>query len=264
VNTGNNLLFLVVSGLLAFMSVTGFIGMINLQRLSVRVTPPEEVHAGVPSLFSVQLINLKKNIPSFLLEISCRENKALCGYLPRGAAVRLAVPLVHSGRGPERISHLLVRSPFPVGFFLRWWKLPVDCDYLVFPRPIACATTLPGGEGERREHGSVPRRGFEGEIERIVEYTGREPLKLIHWKLSAKGDSFKVKEYGEPSAEPVLIDLQELSGDLEERISCAAWLVRHFGMSRPVGLKVGEELIPPLQGVVHVRKLLARLAVYGL
>jgi uncharacterized protein (DUF58 family) len=264
VNTGNNLLFLVVSGLLAFMSVTGLIGMINLQRLSVRIQPPEEVHAGVPSLFSFQLINQKQKIPSFLLELSCQERTAVCGYLPSGATVNLSIPLVHSSRGPERITRLLVRSPFPVSFFLRWWNLPVECSYLVFPRPIACAVTLPGGEGERREQGSVPRRGFEGEIERIVDYTGREPLKLIHWKLSAKGEGFKVKEYGEPSAEPVVIDLQELSGDLEERISCAAWLVRHFGIFRPVGLKAGDDLIQPVQGVAHVRKLLAKLAVYGL
>ena len=39
VNTGNNLLFLVVSGLLAFMSVTGLAGMYNIKKLISRVFP---------------------------------------------------------------------------------------------------------------------------------------------------------------------------------------------------------------------------------
>ena len=46
VNTGNNLLFLVVSGLLAFMSVTGLAGMTNLKGLTPELVPPVEIFAG--------------------------------------------------------------------------------------------------------------------------------------------------------------------------------------------------------------------------
>lgn len=100
-------------------------------------------------------------------------------------------------------------------------------------------------------------------MERIVEYTGREPLKQIHWKLSARGDDFKVKEYGEPAGEPLLIEPDKLTGSLEERISKAAWLVRTFGEKRAVGLSLGDELVLPQHGKRQVRRLLGVLAVYG-
>ena len=29
-------------------------------------------------------------------------------------------------------------------------------------------------------------KGFEGDVTKISDYTGTEPLKLVHWRLSAK------------------------------------------------------------------------------
>ena len=42
VNTGNNLLYLLVSALLGFMSVSGVLGKWNLGRVEVRYLPPDE------------------------------------------------------------------------------------------------------------------------------------------------------------------------------------------------------------------------------
>ena len=33
----------------------------------------------------------------------------------------------------------------------------------------------------------------------LLAYSGREPLRLIHWKLSARGDDLLVKEFGRQS-----------------------------------------------------------------
>lgn len=257
-------MFLVVSGMLAFMSVTGIAGMINIKDLRISLTPPEEIHAGQPALFSLHVVNRKTWFPSFLLDISCAGAAVLCPFVPRASSCALPLPLLFEKRGLAAVRKVRVSSAFPVNFFIRSWLLPVSCDALVFPRQIPGVQTAAADDGERRDHGSFPRRGFEGEMERIVEYTGREPLKLIHWKLSARGDGFKVKEFGEPSAQPLLIDPEQLPGGLEERVSCAAWLVWRYAEKRPVGLVAGKELIAPQQGKRQARKLLARLAVYGL
>ncbi len=47
VNTGNNLLYLLVSALLGFMAVSGILGRWNLARLSLRCLPPDELFDGV-------------------------------------------------------------------------------------------------------------------------------------------------------------------------------------------------------------------------
>ena len=102
-------------------------------------------------------------------------------------------------------------------------------------------------------------------MERIAAYSGREPLRVIHWKLSARGDDLLVKDFGRQTSPPLVIDLDTLAGStLEERISQAAWLVRRWVQQRPVGLCLGGRMIPPASGRAHGALLLKDLARYGL
>lgn len=263
-NTGNNLLFLMVAGMLAFMSVTGIIGMANLKGLKVSLTPPDDVHAGRPAVFSLHLASTGKLLPSFLLELSCGTAAVRCTFLPRSSAVDLPLTLQFDQRGAATIRHLKVSSPFPVNFFVRSWGLPLSCDLLVFPRQTPCGAGAAGGDGRRHVRGGRLHRGVTGEMELIRDYTGREPLKAIHWKLSAREEKVKVREYGEASLEPLLIDPATLPGDMEERVAAAAWLAAQWGERRPVGLVLDGEVLPPQQGKRQVRGILARLALYGI
>ena len=65
VNTGNNLLFLVVSAMLGFMAVSGLLGWMNIRGLSVSVRLPDEVYAGVQTLVSIRIQNGKGYYPPF-------------------------------------------------------------------------------------------------------------------------------------------------------------------------------------------------------
>ena len=106
-------------------------------------------------------------------------------------------------------------------------------------------------------------RGHDGELERIAEYSGNEPLRMIHWKLSARGDDLLVKEFGRQSALPLLLDLDRMPGrDQEERISAAAWLIRSRVMERPVGLRLGNRTFAAVLGSRHGKYLLTELALY--
>jgi uncharacterized protein (DUF58 family) len=158
-----------------------------------------------------------------------------------------------------------ISSPFPVNFFTRFWKFSIDEQFVVFPRLI---------QGKSTGHGPLERlagsnirqeRGQDGELERIAGYSGREPLRVIHWKLSARGDDLLVKEFGRQTAPPLVINLDTLAGStLEERISQAAWLVRRWVHQRPVGLCLGNRTIPPATGRKHGNLLLRDLALHAL
>ena len=88
---------------------------------------------------------------------------------------------------------------------------------------------------------------------------------MIHWKLSARSPDFLVKGFGRQTAPPLLIDPAQLPGQgQEERLSRAAWLVRRWVRERPVGLVLGDRLIPAECGKNHGRILLTELALYGL
>ena len=53
VNTGNNLLYLLVSALLGFMAVSGWLGQQNLRSLSLRLVLPQEIFVGQPTLIGL-------------------------------------------------------------------------------------------------------------------------------------------------------------------------------------------------------------------
>ncbi len=257
-------MFLVVSGLLAFMSVTGYVGMVNLQGLHVELLPPAAVHAGQPVSFSLRVFNAKRHVSSFLLLCSSGGNSVPLGHLRPAASSELPLELIFEGRGRRRIDTVRVSSPFPVNFFVRSCRLRVDCAFLLYPRLLPCSPSEGGDsrgrhQAERRRNG----RGNDGEVEQIVEYSGRESLRQIHWKLSARSDALKVKQYLSALNDPLLIDLERLPGNLEERLSRAAWLVCHWVQGRPVGLRLGGEVVPPLAGQRQKHHLLTALALYG-
>jgi len=253
----------VVSGLLAFMSVTGYAGMVNLQRLRVELLPPSELYAGQPASFTLRISNSKRFIPSFLLSFSCQQGAAVLAHLPAAATVNLPLELTLPERGWTHLASVRVSSPFPVSFFIRSWRLTIDRELLVYPRLIPCHQSSGGRSGTDAADGRQGQRGSSGEVERIVEYSGREPLRQIHWKLSARSEELKVKQYRSATAEPLMVDLDSLPGRLEERICCAAWLVHHWAAERPVGLRLGDQLLPPQAGLHQRHQLLAALAVYG-
>lgn len=265
VNTGNNLLYLLVSALLGFMAVSGFLGRWNLARLELRCAPPEEVYDGVPTLLGIELVNRRRFLPVCLMEVTLAGERVLFPLVEPGGAQHKPLPATLHGRGHQPLPILEVRSRFPINFFIRRMTLAVAEPVLVFPTPRPCpegARPDPAGERGLRQS---RQRGIEGEVSRIGEYRGGEPLKLIHWKLSARHDQLKVKELSAPARAPVMLDLAELPGaGLEERLRGACWLVGRFlRAGRPVGLRAGTTEIAPACSRAHKLRLLKVLALYG-
>lgn len=265
VNTGNNLLFLVVAGLLAFMSVTGLAGMYNIKKLIPDLHPPEEIYAGLPAAFRLSARNNKRFLPSFLTRLECLAGQHVVFpvVLPN-TICHATVFLTFNQRGQVPLGTITVSSPYPVGFFTRLWRFEIDSSVTVFPRPIASDSIGSRDGGAASEIGLRRERGQSGELERIYPYSGSEPLRMIHWKHSARSHDLLVKGFGMSVAAPLVIDLDALPGQgIEERLSRAAWLVQHWGGERPVGMLVGGRVLPVGVGKRHCLMLLKELALYG-
>lgn len=267
VNTGNNLLFLIVAGLLAFMSVTGYAGMLNIKNLALEIAPPAEIYAGNTASFTVRIHNLKPHMPSFLLFMECMDHQGRSAVIPLlkgNDRAELPIWLTIEQRGMRDLGRFRISSPFPVSFFIRHWDFKIDCSILVYPRLLADSVLAYQVSGQRKGEEFVKQRGHDGELEHITPYSGSEPLKTIHWKHSARSDELYVKQFGISAAPPVIINPDALVGnDPEERISKAAWQIKRSIATRPVGLQLGETLIKPGSGISHYRRLLSRLALYG-
>ncbi len=256
-----------VSGLLAFMSVTGMAGMLNLKGLAPDILPPAELFAGTAAPCRIRLNNSKKWFPSFLITVSCqsRQGSVIFPVVNAGGCSEGLLPLMFSQRGPAQIGAITISSTFPVNFFVRYWTFESRREFIVYPRLIPGSPNGAAGEQLPRGSSISQTRGHDGELERISSYSGREPLRVIHWKLSARGDDLLVKEFGSQTAPPLLVDPDSLAGSsLDERVSRAAWLVRRWINLRPVGLRLGTQTIPPAMGGHQTALLMKELALYGL
>ena len=247
------------------MSVTGLAGMYNIKGLTPTLLPPEEIFAGSAASFRISLRNTKRYLPSFLIRLECGEGASLVmPIINQRDCSEGATTLTFHQRGPVSAINITISSTYPVGFFTRYWTFRCDSGCVVFPRLLPFNDLSGGPDQYRSVDNSRPMRGMDGELERISTYSGSEPVRMIHWKLSARTGDLLVKGFGDRSASPLIIDLKDLPGDnVEERLSRAAWLVKVWVLRRPVGLALGDRSIPAVSGKQHGLMLLKELALYG-
>ena len=246
------------------MSVTGLAGMYNIKKLIPALHPPDEIFAGIPAPFRLSVKNSKRLLPSFLISLEYHSGQSLVfPVVPNNSMRSDTLLLTFSRRGVLPVGRITVSSPYPVGFFRRYWSFDSTDTVTVFPAPLA---TLPGGNGDESPAAGADlrrERGLSGELERIYPYSGSEPLRMIHWKHSARSLDFLVKGFGRSVAAPVVIDLDLIAGQgLEERLSRAAWLVQRWVRERPVGMILGGRVLAAGTGRQHGLQLLKELALY--
>ena len=68
-NTGNNLLYLLASLLLALIIVSGILSEQSMRRLRLTRGVPEEIYAGRPALFGARVMNRKRRLPSYSIAL---------------------------------------------------------------------------------------------------------------------------------------------------------------------------------------------------
>lgn len=264
VNTGNNLLYLMVAALLALLIVSGLLGHANLRRLALRLSLPEEIYAGVPTTAALRLTNGRRRLPLVLMSVRRDGQRAHFTLIAPGATDEHPLPLSFARRGRQHLDGVTLSSPFPVGFFERRAWLPLAQEVIVLPRPLPCPLPDASGTGPQTGESRAQRRGQEGDLLSVSDYRGGEPLKLIHWKQSARQDALKVKQLAANRARPLWIRLDECPGaNLEERLAQATYLLHLFWRSgRPVGLQLGERRLAPARGRGHRLRLLRELALF--
>lgn len=247
------------------MAVSGVLGKWNLDKVEVRLLPPEEVYDGLPTLLGIELVNRRRWLPIFLMEIDVAGSAVFFPLVEPRRPRQKSLVVTFAGRGRRPLPSLVMRSRFPINFFIRSRGLPGEQTVTVFPAPQPCADLRQADPGGARGSQANWQKGQEGDINRISDYQGGEPLKAIHWKLSARHDRLKVKVLSAATRQPLFLDLAEVPGvGLEQRLRHASYLVtRWLRDGWPVGLKAGRLELPPGVGQRHKLLLLQALADYG-
>lgn len=268
-NTGNNLLYLVLGFLLAVIVMSGVLSERVISGLRVRRLVPDGAFAGEP--FALRYEVSRAHGRSFALKLSeataALEGWAWVPVVTAAEPVVVRADLVAARRGPLRLTRLRLTTAFPLGLFEKSRVLEVEDLLVVYPRRgFAC---VPPASAEGRlssEAGSPRRRDGTGDLLGLRELAPGEDARRVHWKKSAAvGKLLKVEREREdrrqytlrvdPGAPPA-----ELDRACEETAAVTQLLLSE---GHEVGLIAGKRRLRPAAGPGQEKRVLSALAWAG-
>jgi len=223
-NTGNNLLFLVLSFLIVAMIVAGGL---CLKKLDVKMRFPETIFAGEETSILVSIHNRKRLLPSYsvVAEVRGKERDEsiaaddLRKFLPKMIANRLAkapvvrrtldyfahlprnhiteskVPHIFPTRGRFVIKDFELSTRFPFAFFRHRRRLPArETELVVLPSitPLSSEIDdLPLEAGQLLAN----KRGSGQDLLSLREYLPNDDLRRVDWKATARSRGLIVREF---------------------------------------------------------------------
>lgn len=204
-NTGNNLLFLVLASLIAIILMSGILSSITLTGVEMRLKLPEHIFAGQPVRAQVELENEKLTLPSFSLRVEAAKTKKSPGvalletpvyfpYLPKRERVQQSVPITFARRGAYRQDAFRIVTCFPFGFLQKARRVELRAEALVYPSVEPSRDffeILPALQGALE---SLSKGGGH-DLYALRGYVATDSARHVHWKASARFGSLMVREF---------------------------------------------------------------------
>lgn len=264
VNTGNNLLYLVLGSQLSLLVLSNALAEFNLRGLSVQRRLPDEAFAGQPAAGAFLVQSARRWGSAWMVHVE--EGSAPCtpsvaGRVSAGGEVAVPARWTFPSRGEVELGEVVVWSSYPFGLVRRFRTLDAPARLLVFPASGGCGSAAAAGVAAGlREDPRRPGRG--GEFRGLREYAPGDALRDLHWATTARtGVPMVVERTGE-RAEEVLVEVPEAAGALwESHLSRATGqILHHFRLGHAVGLRLGGSTLRPRAGDPWRRDLLCQLA----
>jgi len=195
INTGNNLLYLLVSALLALIVVSGILSEQSMRGLDLTGVAPDEIYADQPALLGATIANRKGWFTSYSLtvELLAPEARALEStshfiYVRRVEAGRERLVTWEETlprRGRHRLTGVRITTRFPFGLFVKAARPALTDEVVVFPavRPVSAESLRRLGESGEA---SARRRGRGNDLYNLRGYRAGDDPRFIHWRSSAK------------------------------------------------------------------------------
>jgi uncharacterized protein (DUF58 family) len=252
VNTGNNLLFMVLACSIAGILISGVLSRAVLTDVELHFDLPEHIFAEQPVLAEVELRNEKQMLPSFSLCVVGETKKGpgqilsrpvFFPYIPRGTAARQKVELNFPRRGVYRQDAFGIRTRFPFGFFEKTRHVNSNIEIVVYPHVEPAEQfyeVLPLISGEMASF----FRGRGHELHSLRKYLPTDNARFVDWKVSARQGQLVVREFAREDERRVMLVLDPFIGQpravagrapekdpaarFERAVSMAASIAWHF------------------------------------
>lgn len=218
-NTGNNLLFMMLACLLAGILISGVLSHVVLSGVDLRLELPEHIFAGKPVPALAELVNHKRSMPSFSLRLvgrlpkSRRRTQAASeilatpvyfAHLPRQQRVQQQLQLLFPRRGIYRQDALGLQTRFPFGFLEKTRRVDTPLEAVVYPSVEPAQDfldILPLVTGELESF----MRGLGHDLYSIRDFQTCDSARHVDWKASAKTGALQVREFTREDERRVLL-----------------------------------------------------------
>lgn len=278
INTGNNLLYLLLGMMLSLIVASGVLSEMSLRGLEVVRTPPSRLSAHRPFLMAISLCNRKRRLPSFSIEVEDLlfdrplDKKCYFLKLPAGRTQKTSYRHTLPRRGRYQLTALRLSTKFPFGLFRKSRLIELPAEVIVFPAVEPVTLRLPERTRTLGEE-ARGRRGRRGELFGLHAYREGDDPRDIHWRSSARRGRRMVREHEEESARRVSIfldnGLSAGAGDdpaaeeaLERAVTRAASLGADY-LARGYSVRIvarGEPTPPWWSGPAALDRMLRALA----
>lgn len=267
INTGSNLLYLLVGAMMGFIAVSGWLSEGVIWGVEVKALPPRAVTAGSPARVGYEVRNRNRRTPTYAVEIVPPEGESAFTPVVRpGHAVVVRTERTFPRRGVVPLKEVRVTTSFPFGLFIKERTVRVRGEVVVWPRRDRRIREPWAGATGRRARAKVGGgdAGARGEFRGLREYRPGDDPRDVHWRSSARLGEPLVREYEQDTAPSVWVCL-DLAGPPGERaeaaVEVAATLAdRAIARGDRVGLVTPDVEIPPAPGRRQLERVLDALA----
>jgi uncharacterized protein DUF58 len=222
VNTGNNLLFMILACSLAGIVMSGVLSRAVLTGVELKFDMPEHVFAQQPVMAELELRNGKEFWPSFSLRVAGKTKKGLSNeiltrpvffpYIPGLGSARQKVELNFPHRGSYRQDAFGIQTRFPFGFFEKTRTIESQLEILVYPRVEPTDQfyeVLPLLSGEMASN----FRGRGHELHSLRDYLPTDSARFVDWKVTARAGHMVVREFAREDERRVILVLDPFIGE---------------------------------------------------
>ena len=211
INTGNNLLYLLLAWLLSFIIASGVLSEVTMRGLHVSRRPPPQIYAGQPFLMEISVENQKAGMASYSIEIEdLMRGKPIdkrCYFLkiPQGRTQRTSYRHTFSRRGVYRFDGFRIATRFPFTLFRKSRDVDDSAEVVVFPKVTRVRPPPPRPRGHGT--GASQRLGRRGDFFGLREWRQGDDRRDIHWASTARSGRVVVREHQDELERQVVIAL---------------------------------------------------------
>ena len=191
INTGNNLLYLMLGMMLSLIIVSGVMSELSLRNLTVKRRLPARAQVGRSHLVEIEVYNNKPRVPSYAIEVedlrAGQPADKRCFFLkisPRSTQIA-AYRRTPLRRGLERHTGFRIATRFPFGLFEKSREVEAPDELIIYPA-VDPVRLPPARQGESSGDAGLIGRGFGDEIYALRLMRDGDDPRDIYWRKSTQ------------------------------------------------------------------------------